>query len=322
MLIIGCRSEHTKLQDLWILKYSVYQMNTENEYIRNQERILFNFEKDSLEINNFEYDKIYSIPYQLKDEMTLLHEEDRIDTFYFEMACDTLSLVFPPYSRKHIFQKLPRYDLADKASKLYKLLLYSEYQAFESTRVKFRTNLDEIPDFKLNFEEHENDLIQTYEGELFLTNPFLHIKKINIDGFSATIYGQENTEIKFIKTYPKASKFEINNLIGEWIEVIDKNFPAPPIPILPEKGDVLFEKEELSITSSTIQRRHLFKVETMKWKTNKAQNLIHLPKLNVLSQYKTWNIISLSERELVIERISTIENIDRNAVDRKKFNRK
>ena len=60
MLIIGCRSEHTKLQDLWILKYSVYQMNTENEYIRNQERTLFNFEKDSLEINKFEFKRTSS----------------------------------------------------------------------------------------------------------------------------------------------------------------------------------------------------------------------------------------------------------------------
>lgn len=332
--IIGCNSKQAELQKLWIGKYSVHHPNTENESISNGQRRIFRFESDSLRIKNFYFDfltdenKINVVGYQIKEGMIILNEGDKVDTLQYEISTDGLSLNYDRENfRKSIYENLPEYHLANRDNResiFFEFLISSSFEILDSVRIEFRNDGRLIiPNFDFHIGDNQLWMIDRYEEELFLVfdgffGSVLHVTEINSDGFRGMIYGKTNREIEF-KKLPQETSFTINNLIGEWIELRDENTSPPPI--FKEETEY-FEREQLLITDSTICKSSFFRVDTMKWETNREQDLIIIPNLNLAKGKKHWKIISLSEVELIIERVRQIRDVNGIRVERKVYERK
>lgn len=332
IFMIGCNSEGDELQNLWIGKYIVHDPNTENESFSNAPRNIFKFDKDSLKVKRFYSDfstdtnDINGVEYQLKDEMILLKTEGKFDTFNIEISLDSLAIIYDlDYPRKIVYSRLSKYNLANRESEFQKLLLSSSYNIFDSVRIEFQDNASLIiPNFDFNVGDDQLWMIDKYKEELFLVVDgffgfVLHIKEINTEGFVGIIYGKVNKEIEFKKA-DQETKFEINELIGEWIEFKPKNLLPPP-PIFNEEKE-FYEKEQLLITDSTIQRSHFFKVETIKWNSNREKDLILLPEFDFQTKRKKWKIVLLTDKELILDRILKKNYNKVSSIERTKFVRK
>lgn len=331
IFITGCNSKQTELQRLWIGKYSVHHPNTENESISNGQRSIFRFESDSLRIKNFYFDfltdenKIDVVGYQIKEGMILLNEGNKVDTLQYEISIDGLSLNYDRENfRKSVYENLSEYHLANRESMFFEFLISSSFEILDSVRVEFRDDASIIiPNFDFHLGDNQLWMIDRYEEELFLVIDgffgfVLHVTEIKSDGFRGIVYGKTNREIVF-KKLPPETRFKINNLIGEWIELKDE-YTSPP-PIFNEETEY-FEREQLLITNSTIQKSSFFRVDTMKWEINREQDLIIIPDLNLAKGKKYWKIISLSEVELIIERVRQIRDVNGLRIERKVFERK
>ena len=63
----------------------------------------------------------------------------------------------------------------------------------------------------------------------------------------------------------------------------------------------------------------MFRIDTIKWATNREQDLIIFPELDRSIQERKWKIIALNDSALVIERIP---RTNENQIERKIFERK
>jgi hypothetical protein len=334
LFISGCNSKKDELQQNWIGKYSVHHADTEDESISSGLRSIFKFEKDSVRIKNFYFDfltdtnDVHSIKYYINKDLILLIEEGKKDTFNYELSKGSLSLNYSDsYARRSVFEKMPEYDLANKESEFYELLVSSSFEIFDSVRVEFRDNSRLIiPNFDFSFGDNQFWMIDKYEGELFLVVDgffgfVLQVSKINTDSFKGIIYGNQNKEIVFKKLSNEA-KFKIEELNGEWVEFIDENISLPPRPPIFDEERDFFEREQLYFGDSIIIKKKFFRIDTIKWETNREQDLILLPELDLPIRKKKWKIISLDDKKLTIDRIPRIRNMNGNQIERKIFERK
>lgn len=330
----GCNSRENGVQQNWIGKYSVHHANTKDESISNGQRSIFKFEKDRLTVKKFYFDfisdtnDIYTTKYNLDNNSILVSNEGKRDTFKFELSDDSLSLsYFNYYERKSVFEKLPEYRLAYKESELYDFLISSSFVMLDSIRVEFRDNGRLIiPNFDFSLGDNQFWMIDKFEEELFLVVDglfgfVLQLSEINTDNFKGTIYGNQNKVIVFNKK-PDETKFEIEDIIGDWVEFRDENIPPPPPPPIFDEERKFFEKEELSFNENTIIKRSFFRIDTIKWETNREQDLILLPELDMPIRKRKWKIVSLNDRKLIIDRIPRIRNMHSTQIERKIFKRK
>ena len=331
IFVSGCNSEKSELQELWIGKYSVHHSNSENESISDGQRKILRFKKDSLQIKNFYFDfitdtnDIHTIKYQVKSDRILLNEKNGIDTFNYKFSLDSLLLsYYNQYPRKSVYQKLPKYNLASKELELYKLLTSSSFEILDSIRIEFKNDGRLIiPNFNLSIGDNQFWMIDKYKGELFLvidgfSGFIFHISEINLERVGGIIYGKVDKKIFFNKL-PQKTNNKIDDLIGEWVELRIEEISAPP-PFIENKRD-FFDKEELLITDSTIIKSKFFRIDTIQWETNREEDLIVLPKLDLPIRQKKWRIISLTSKELIIERIPRV-NLDGNQIEIIKYKRK
>lgn len=332
--MLGCNSKNQKLQGLWIGKYSVHHPDTQDESIGDGQRRLLNFENDQLAIKNFHFDFLTDIndtdivDYETQNDKIILIGEDRVDTINYSFSERKLLLANTQDNpRQSFFEKLPRTELATRESEFKELLLSSSFEIFDSIRIEFKYDGRLIiPNYDFHVGDNQLWMVDEYERELFLVVDglfgfLLHVNEFDNDGFRGTIYGNKNREV-FFKKLPLELKFEVKNLMGEWIEFRAKNISVPPPPIILQEERDYFEREQLLITDSTLRKSIFFRVDTMKWETNREQDLIILPNLDLPIRQKKWKIISLSEDELIIERIQRIRDVNGNQIERKVFERK
>jgi len=330
-----------ELQQIWIGKYSIQHTGTEYESIHNirRHRSIVKFEKDSLRIKVFNSDfitdtnDIVTIDYKVRNDRILLFEEGKLmDTLNYELTEDNLSFnSYSDYGRRTVFVKLPEYNLANRESEFNKLLISSSFETSDMERADFMSNGRLIISNSNTYHGGNSFwMIDKFEEELFLVGIdadvlggfVLQVNQINTDSFKGTIYGIQNKEIVFNKLSIEA-KFKIEKLIGEWIEFRHENQPPPPpLPPRPRVFDEereFFEKEHLYFDDSIIIKKRFSRIDTIKWETNIEQDLILLPyELDLPVRRRNWKIVSLNNKELIIERMSKYGN----QIERKKFERK
>ncbi len=334
LLISGCNSKEKELQKNWIGKYSVHHENTNDESIDGGQRRILKFSRDSLTIKNFYFDFItdtnytHNAQYSLDSDFLIIYDKDKRDTFKIELSKDSISLnYFDYYPRRSVFEKLPEYELDYQKSELNDFLTSSSFEILDSIRIEFRDNARLItPNFDFSIGDNQIWMIDEFEKELFLVIDglfgfVLHISEINKDNFKGTIYGNQNKEIVFNKLSGE-TKFNIEDLKGEWVEFKDENIPPPPPPPIFDKEREFFEKEQLNFNDSIIIRKSFFRIDTIKWEANREQDLILLPELDMPIRKKKWIIISLNSEKLIIERIPGIGNMNGNQIEHKIFERK
>ena len=315
--IIGCNSKENDLQHLWIAKYSIQHADLDKEVSNKGARRILAFGQGKLSIKNFSFDflldenAIEQVNYELKEDFVFLMKANQIDTLLYQVAMDSLVLNSQEDdSVKSIYEKLPKYSLADRKDELYQFLATSSFECFDSVRIEFRNDGQLIiPNFDFKVGDNQLWMLDEYEGELFLiTDGFfgfvLHVSEMNSEGFKGTIYGQSNKELLF-RSVVQETKFNLDDLKGKWIQLSDENSPPPP-PVFDGDKD-FFSKEELVITDSTLIKRSFSRIDTMKWESNREQDLI----LFSDADQGKWKIVSLNEHNLLIERLRKPWNGDR-----------
>lgn len=327
VFIIACNSNEHELQKAWIGKYSLHRMDTENETESKGPRGILEFGEDDLVMKNFYFDfmtddnNISVVQYDLTGDILAWTEPDGPVSFHCSVSEDSLSLRYKNDNpREAVFERLPKYRLARKKSELDELLLYSSFKVFDSVRVEFRDNSTLImPNFFFHLGDNQFWMIDTYEDELFLvidgmSGMVLHIKKIHPEGFSGTLYGRQNKDVLFQKILHEV-RFNIDELLGEWIAISDKSIAPPAVQ---DQEREYFNGEQLMITDTTIRRSLYYAVDTMSWETNRERDLILLPDLDLPVLEKKWRIITLNEKELVVERMRRFDS----QIERIRFERK
>jgi hypothetical protein len=328
LLLTGCNSINNDLQQNWIGKYTIHQANSKDESISRGKRQILKFENDSLRIKNFYFDFILDTndtrtsAYHLEDDLLFISSKGQSDTLKIELTKDSFVLNYlDSYPIKAVFEKLPAYQLASRELELYNFLISSSFKMLDSVRVEFKDDGELIlPNFDFLLGDNQFWMIDKYDEELFLVIDgiwgfVLHISELDSDYFKGTIYGHKDKQVVF-KRLLNESKFNIKDLQGEWIELSDENNPPPPPPPILDEKRAFFEKEHLHFNNSILIKKSFFRVDTIEWETNREQDLILFPELNVPILQKKWKIISLSHDKLTIERTTRIRNENGNQVER------
>jgi hypothetical protein len=333
LLIAACNPAEHELQQTWIEKYSIHDANTEAPSFHKGQRSILKIEEDHLGLKILQSDlfadkdpSIYKYTYSLQNDLLLLFDNGKRDTLQYAISGDSLSLRYADnFARTSVYVKLPEYHLAHQESALYEFLTASSFQMLDSIRVQF---FDDgrliIPNFNFALGDHQLWILDKFEEELFLVidgfSGFrLHVNEIRAEHFNGTIYGIRNKEIIFNKL-PDQTLFEIDLLAGEWIEFQDekKSLPPPP-PVFNEEASDFYSREQLYFNDSILVKKHYFGIDTLRWETNREQDLILLPELDLPVSVMKWKIISLTDHKLVVERIPGADDMDENQVEQTTF---
>ncbi len=318
LLICSCG---TTLEGEFIVKYDELNYDSPRKSIRNVDRRIISFQKDSIEIKNFPLRIGYSdaepqsYAFKLLDKALIIFKDGEPDSLGFSVLGDSISfisstIIFNKEKKvKTYLQKFPKYNLGDKKSIFRDYLLKSSFAIDDSLLLGFKLQDSLVLEFEknakvlyssINYGTNQSWMVDSYAGELFLNldglrdGAVLHISHFDSTGFAGTKYGRKNKEMIYHR-HIVPPKFDLKMLKGNWIATEDEN------------NDL--KLKELAITDSKINQIYSTKRYEFDWHSNTDQNFLYLSRLNPKRQKveKIWQIANLTEHELVIRRFRNIE---------------
>lgn len=265
--------------------------------------IEFHFNKDFL----FSESKVDTSIIKISESNILIKRKIKTDTFDYRIENENLILVDKVKDNLLVYQKLPNYNQSKNISKFKSFINNNIFKiSGEDSKVEFEVNHNLILS-NLDFYWGDNQywMLEEFDSELFLIidgyfGTVFHIKEFNNnDGFEGILYAPENISFKLVKENSK-EKYDTKYLIGKW-ERDSEMYPPPPFA---SKADSLryVNKEILIFDDSIMINKYGFIVKSSKWRTNLNNELLQFPELSDDVKRQQWNIKTLKNNKLVIER--------------------
>lgn len=326
LIFVSCEDSTDFIQGEWIENYKL-----ESNFQMYPDKRILSFIGDELNVRSFSFEILRDIEKEKKvkfaieeDYLIFIHSDKKDSVFINSITADSLDLV-SPQSRK-IFKKINEYGNASKEEELVDQLKYSKFMfSPKNIEIEFLgENLFITNNLNLDITVNQFWKVESFKDELFLvTDGFLgsilQVKKIERDTITFQSFQIENQEVKFIKL-KKESKFNKNDLIGEWVEEI---YDLPPLP--PEiRGNKkeFFEKENLIFSDSVMKRKRFYKAEKTNYLVSQDSDfLIFLDFWNITYK-RNWEIKKLINDTLVIERLKPNKSVKFNSTENVKYIRK
>ena len=327
---LSCETNKTKIQKTWIGKYEVYHSDSKGERISETAlRKILKFEDDSLIIKSFHFNFIddnneqVSEPYQIKDNQIITPKDtSRIQNVFADSLIISIN---SSYSKRVVFEELIRYNQAKREKELIELLTSNTFTTQEDTiTIEFRKN-GKYVSRSFNFGAGSNQFWMTdkFENELFLVFDGFFGAVVQIQDFTSNqiigkIYYKDNVDITWNKLDDEIG-FEMSQIVGEWEQIENPSLP-PPI----DNEDEYYEKELLTISENEIINYHGFRKDSLSWELNRGKNIIILNNKNVVERRigKQWNIISIENDILTLERKKRLISESYSKKRKEKFKRK
>ena len=326
-IICGCgTSNKEKIQKTWIGKYNVLNVGTKNERLgHNGVRSILKFEEEQLTTKRFHDDFItdsneeVSKSYKIKDKKILLEDDSMLIQTIFED-----SLVFFSDSYKVVYEKLQRYNQGQREKELFDFITSNTFSIQEDTvQIEFRKDGTYVSDnFKVGVGSNQLWMLDKFEDELFLVldgfwGGAFHIENLDAEKIVSKFYWRENKEIIF-KRVNEEIGFEVSQIVGEWERDED---PMPPLPVLPTERKY-YNKEFLKISQGEILRFKGYRRDTFQWELNRGRDIMILDgNRRKYWNPKQWNIFSIENDTLILEREARINLPSGSGIEVVKFNR-
>ena len=329
MLFHTCKPNDPDYPKLWMgtyldMKPSGFNMNYYFYWPRN----IIAFKEDSIISKSFyihphpNIQEINSYKFYRNENISIQIPDRRPDTICYEITSDSIIANHKLTKYRIVYKPFMKFGAIENDSLFLEYLTSSTFEMSNSRRIEFNETWGTLitSDSENYICSKGNWMVDSYENETFILsydighdfNNVFHLKAIDEEGFTVVSHGRHDQEIRFKKLAPQIN-FDINHLIGEWVEHHD--IPPPPLPPFIEDPNIEYLPDEhLEITDSTIIKKVFHKRDTIRWGTNREQDLILLYRFS-----DQWKIISLNDNELVIARRSRYYNRD---IERKKFLKK
>lgn len=330
--IIGCSSDKKNIQGTWIMKYKVNHFSpVDKDFESMVSPRIFTFSKDSLEIFRFpsySFGISYSqdtFAYEIIQNDVLIPGAEILDTMrQLKISADSFSFFYQDQFYRYIdqetldtsqfvkeifCQRLPAYKQFKNEKQLINLLTSSTFEIEDyGVRIEFlEDNTFYISDlsgyglyfhiwYTFNYQEELFFVLEDFKG----SGLRLHIENFDEEKISATHYSKENINVNF-KKLPDKKIHRIADLIGRWEEIKEDLPPLPPPPVTSNVNEFV-EKEIFEVSDTLIFSAIGHERDTFSWITNKYQDQFIFPKRSKEIGDKQWNILSVNENELLIER--------------------
>ena len=315
LFLLACNTSKKQIEKQWISKYHISYEGTDAEFIGAPAfRGLVSFDRDSVVFNTLQYldgsrKGVEKSNYSLHDNSLIIFNLKGNDSINISLNDSQLIFNVSP-DVKEVFEVLPSYNQVKEEQKLLNYLTAHTYKIVTDTFEVFYefqedyTTFATTPHLKLVIDDRTYWRISQHGTELFLVldnfnGTALHIKEITETEIKGVIYGKEDREV-ILERVLLENKFDLENLIGEWEEMIDRHKLAPPPPPPPPVGRKYYEQEILKISENELIRHRFLGSDTVHWQANRLGNKLFLPKY--FQKIGAWTIKKLDEEHLFIER--------------------
>ncbi|MEO1514169.1 MAG: hypothetical protein AAFV95_04125 [Bacteroidota bacterium] len=301
--------EREKIQKTWISKYSIDSFEEDNEKTGSPSlSIVAKLGETQLTLKSLSSnasdggnDRIVK-DYTVQDRQLLVGKEN-----LFLQALSEDSLVVSVQSNsteKFVFEALQKHRQGSREGEFSRLLTSERFALqSDSIQIEFRDDGTYLSD-DLFFGAGGRQLwgVDQFDGELFLvlnedllTTSF-HILDFSSSGIRTKVYGRQNKEVMF-KVLDGSKGFARSSILGEW-EREGHSIPPPPV----EEGAIFYQTELVNISTTALQRCEAFRCDTTAWEWNRGNDILIFTNPAKMAGQRQWNILSLDEERLLIER--------------------
>ena len=254
----------------------------------------------------FSESKIDTSIIRISESNIIINRKNNIDEFDYRIENGNLILVNNAKDNLLVYQKLPNYKQSKNISKFRSFINNNIFKTSgEDSTVEFDASHNLILS-NLDFYWGDNQywILEEFENELFLIidgffGTVFHIKEYNNNGFEGILYAPENISYELMKEN-SIVKYDTKYLIGKW-ERDSEMYPPPPF--ASEADSLKYVKKEILIfDDSTMINKYGFISQSSKWRTNLNNELLQFPELSDDVKRQQWNIMTLTESKLTIER--------------------
>ena len=294
-LVSSCATE-SELEGTWIGAYTI------SDSIKKpiSETTLFRFEDNQLHtitISNQsirELDKISIDTTEYKLSNGKLELKSYSPSIQFSRDSMTLEFEYEKLMLRRIPENLKNLDINSGCFRG-SYFIQSKY---------YQDSIDFVNDSLLIYtgENHQNSpgkkwQIVDYGGFKFLNindvlDPVTIIKSCNSDRIDLFYLGIQNIDIKLSPTKGQIDK---EQLIGEWIEIVNSNIPPPPHPNLSDED----YKRTVKVNGDSMKIKKFNRLKTHKWALTSDGKRIYFPDI-LLENEGSWKLLNLTDSSMTV----------------------